>query len=121
MYTVRFWRNNWETVRVYIYGQNLCETGENEVLISTQVSEGGDVMGRVKLFANQEDPFRKCLQTMVRMMNLSTVLEMTLEIVLGTTIRGSGNLAEFAVHQDRGGQIALSSQPQPIQPPFTKQ
>jgi hypothetical protein len=27
---------------------------------------------------------------------------------------GSGNLAEFAVHQDRGGQISLSSQPQPI-------
>jgi hypothetical protein len=55
------------------------------------------------------------------MMNLSTVLEMTLEIVPGTTIRGSGNLAEFAVHQNRGGKIALSSQPQPIQSPFTKQ
>jgi hypothetical protein len=78
-------------------------------------------MVRVELFDNQEEPFRNCLQTMVRMMNLSTVLEMTLEIVPGTTIRGSGNLAEFAVHQNRGGKIALSSQPQPIQSPFTKQ
>jgi hypothetical protein len=55
------------------------------------------------------------------MMNLSTVLEMTLEIVPGTTIQGSGNQAEFTVDQDRGGQIALSSQLQLIQPTFTKQ
>jgi hypothetical protein len=75
----------------------------------------------VKLFENQEKPFRNCLQTIIRMMNLSTVLEMTLEIVPGTTIQGSGNQAEFTVDQDRGGQIALSSQLQLIQPTFTKQ
>jgi hypothetical protein len=54
-------------------------------------------------------------------MNYSTVLEMTMEIVPGTTNRGSENMAKFAMHQDHGGQIALLSQPQLIQPQFSKQ